>query len=99
MTVILSKLKFLRGSKLDIFGYTNERKRERHLIQKIIYTIDSISEILNENNHTKIIEFLDIPLSIKGYGHVKEKNMDNAELKWDPALDKIINNHNLKKVS
>jgi len=96
---ILSKLKFLRGSKLDIFGYTNERKRERHLIQKIIYTIDSISEILNENNHSKIIEFLDIPLSIKGYGHVKEKNMDNAELKWDPALDKIINNHNLKKVS
>ena len=89
----------LRGSKLDVFGYTEERKRERKLIDKIFFTVDKISEVLNEENHNKIIDFLDIPLSIKGYGHVKEKNMDEAEAKWDPTLDKIISNNKLKKLA
>ena len=96
---ILSKFKFLRGSKFDVFGYTDERKRERQLVQKILYTVDKISENLNENNHSQIIEFLEIPLSIKGYGHVKEKSMDKAELNWEPNFEKIINNKTLKKVS
>ena len=96
---ILSKFKFLRGSKFDVFGYTNERKRERQLVQKILYTVDQIYENLNENNHSQIIEFLEIPLSIKGYGHVKEKSMDKAELDWKTNFEKIINNKTLKKVS
>ncbi len=96
---VLSYLKFLRGTKLDIFGYTLERKKERALAQKTITTINKISEILNDNNYKKIIEFLDIPLSIKGYGHVKEKNIKIAEEKWDKSFDKILNNQNLKKVS
>ena len=91
--------KFLRGTKLDIFGYTLERKKERALAQKTITTINKISEILNDNNYKKIIEFLDIPLSIKGYGHVKEKNIKIAEQKWDKSFDKILNNQNFKKVS
>ena len=96
---VLSYFKFLRGTKLDIFGYTLERKKERALAQKTITTINKISEILNDNNYKKIIEFLDIPLSIKGYGHVKEKNIKIAEEKWDKSFDKILNNQNLKKVS
>ena len=96
---ILSKFKFLRGSKFDVFGYTDERKRERQLVQKILYTVDQIYENLNENNHSQIIEFLEIPLSIKGYGHVKEKSMDKAELDWKINFEKIINNKSLKKVS
>ena len=96
---ILSKFKFLRGSKFDVFGYTDERKRERQLVQKILYTVDQIYENLNENNHSQIIEFLEIPLSIKGYGHVKEKSMDKAELDWKTNFEKIINNKTLKKVS
>ena len=96
---VLSKFKFLRGSKFDVFGYTDERKRERHLVQKILYTVDQISENLNENNHSQIIEFLEIPLSIKGYGHVKEKSMDKAELDWEPNFEKIIKNKTLKRVS
>ena len=72
---ILSYFKFLRGTKFDVFGYTTERKKERALVQKTINTIHKISEIVDINNHKKIIDFLEIPLSIKGYGHVKEKNM------------------------
>ena len=42
-------------------------------------------------HHKRILDFLEIPLSIKGYGHVKEKNMKIAETKWDTSLEKIIN--------
>ena len=69
------------------------------MAKKTITTIDKISEILNDNNYKKIIEFLDIPLSIKGYGHVKEKNIKIAEQKWDESFDKILNDQSLKKVS
>ena len=96
---ILSSLKFLRNTKFDIFGYTTERKKERALVKKTLNTVNKISNNLNENNFQKFIDFLDIPLSIKGYGHVKEKNMISAENKWDKALDKIIVEKDLKKVS
>ena len=94
---ILSYFKFLRGTKLDIFGYTTERKKERALVQKTINTIHKISEIVDINNHKKIIDFLEIPLSIKGYGHVKEKNMKIADTQWDNSLEKLTNSKNLKK--
>jgi indolepyruvate ferredoxin oxidoreductase len=95
---ILSYLKFLRKTKFDIFGYTTERKKERALFKKTINTINKISDNLSENNYEKIIDFLDIPLSIKGYGHVKEKNMIIAEDKWDKTLDKIFVQKDFKKV-
>jgi indolepyruvate ferredoxin oxidoreductase len=95
---ILSSLKFLRNTKFDIFGYTTERKKERAFVKKTLNTINKISDNLNENNYEKIINFLDIPLSIKGYGHVKEKNMIIAENKWDKTLDKILVQKDLKKV-
>jgi indolepyruvate ferredoxin oxidoreductase len=94
---ILSNFKFLRGTKFDLFGYTAERKSERVLAQKIMNTIIAITENLDQNNHKRILDFLEIPLSIKGYGHVKEKNMKIAETKWDKSLEKIINSRNLKK--
>ena len=96
---ILSSLKFLRNTKFDIFGYTTERKKERALVKKTLNTIEKISDNLNENNYKKIMDFLDIPLSIKGYGHVKEKNMITAEDKWDKTLDRIFLKKNFKKVS
>ena len=96
---IISYFKFLRGTKFDIFGYTTERKKERALVKKTMNTIEQISEVIEEYNYKKIIEFLDIPLSIKGYGHIKEKNMNIAEAKWDQALEKLIKRNDLKKVS
>ena len=68
------------------------------LSRKYFIQLIKFLKILNENNHSQIIEFLEIPLSIKGYGHVKEKSMDKAELDWEPNFEKIINNKTLKKL-
>jgi indolepyruvate ferredoxin oxidoreductase len=75
---ILKNLKFLRGTTFDIFGYTEERKIEKKLIN--IYEED-ISYVINSFESEKLdhfIEFLNWPIEIKGYGHVKSKSIDKA---------------------
>ena len=75
---ILKNLKFLRGTTFDIFGYTEERKTEKKLIN--IYEKD-ISYVINSFESEKFdhfVEFLNWPDQIKGYGHVKSKSIDKA---------------------
>ena len=75
---ILKNLKFLRGTTFDIFGYSEERKTEKKLIN--IYEKD-ISYVINSFESEKFehfIDFLNWPNEIKGYGHVKSKSIDKA---------------------
>ena len=75
---VLKNLKFLRGTTFDIFGYTEERKTEKKLIN--IYEKD-ISYVINSFESEKFdhfVEFLNWPDQIKGYGHVKSKSIDKA---------------------
>ena len=54
---LLSKFKFLRGTKLDPFGYLDERKKERELIRDYKQTIVDIGSKINKSNQKK--EFLE----------------------------------------
>ena len=67
------------------------------MVEKTLTTINKITENIDEHNYKKVIEFLEIPLSIKGYGHVKEKNMKLAETQWEQSLEKLFKNKNFKK--
>ena len=75
---ILAKLKTLRGSVFDIFGYTQERKMERSLIQAYSNKITEICDVLDKNNITVAISIAKYPEKIKGYGPVKENNVTEA---------------------
>ena len=69
---LLAKLKFLRGSWADPFGYTAERQLERRMIEQ--YETLLVSRIMPElaaGNHALAIEIARLPLSIRGFGHVK----------------------------
>ncbi|MDO6679306.1 indolepyruvate ferredoxin oxidoreductase family protein [Shewanella sp. 4_MG-2023] len=72
---VLAKFKFLRGSKLDMFSYTNERKMERQLIKDYQADIKHIIENLNHDNLPLAIEIAQLPQMIKGFGHIKENNI------------------------
>ena len=48
---ILAKLKFLRGTAFDPFGYTAERRMERRLISEYEQLLGEIVEHLTPNNH------------------------------------------------
>ena len=84
---ILSKFKFLRGTLLDPFGKTKERKMERFLINQYINDINKILNELNTKNISLAVQIASIPEMIRGYGHVKEENMIKAEIKRKELLE------------
>ena len=72
---VLAKLKGLRGSPLDIFGWSEERKTERRLIADYEATMASVIAALDGQNHAMAVQIAGLPEQIRGFGHVKEKNL------------------------
>ncbi len=90
---VIAKLRFLRGTALDIFGRTEERKMERQLIADYYGMIDRLLQTLNTGNIALAAEIASIPEHIRGYGHVKEAHFDKAKAReaallkqWDAGL-------------
>ncbi|MBT5074056.1 MAG: indolepyruvate ferredoxin oxidoreductase family protein [Kordiimonadaceae bacterium] len=96
---VMAKLKFLRGGSLDIFGFSDERKMERALIGEYEEHVHLVLDKLNKANYQLCLEILELPMSYKGYGHVKEKNIKSAKIKLNKLLDKLDHNIDLKKAS
>ena len=83
---VLKHLKGLRGSPLDIFGYSEERRTERALIGEYRATVDAVLEGLTSDNHALALELARMPEQIKGFGHVKARNLAAARSKWDGLM-------------
>ena len=79
---LLTRFKGLRGTPLDVFGYTEERRSERALIDSYRASIEEVIAALNAANHAAAIELARIPEQIKGYGHVKERHLLAARRNW-----------------
>ena len=75
---VLAKMRKVRGSWLDPFGYTHERRQERQLIEEYDQTLDELASRLSPANYQVAIELAGIPSKIRGFGHVKERNLAQA---------------------
>ena len=76
---MLARMKHLRGGKLDVFGYTAERRMERKLIADYESMLDEIAAKLSNANHATCVELATIPERMKGFGHVKQANVEGAK--------------------
>jgi len=76
---VLSKLKMLRGTPLDVFGHTDERRAERRLVADYLTMVDAFCSTLSRDNRAVAVELACLPEGIRGFGHVKERNMKAAE--------------------
>ncbi len=83
---LMAKLKGLRGTALDIFGYSAERRMERGLIDELNKTIDTLLETLSNDNLEHAVEIIDLATRVRGYGHVKEKNYQQYRLRLEQQL-------------
>jgi indolepyruvate ferredoxin oxidoreductase len=79
----LAKLKGLRGTALDPFGRTVERRAERALIGEYEQAIEKILGGLTRDNLALAVEIASLPEQIRGYGHVKAKSVIEARRKRD----------------
>ena len=78
---VMSKFKFLRGTFFDLLEKLKERKMERFLIKQYIDDLDLILENVNKKNIPLAIQITSIPEIIRGFGHVKEENINQAQEK------------------
>jgi indolepyruvate ferredoxin oxidoreductase len=76
---LLAKLRGLRGTKLDVFGWTEERRTERRLIGEYLATIDELVARLDHGSHALCTRIAEIPDEIRGFGHVKERSLKKAK--------------------
>ncbi|WP_298930412.1 indolepyruvate ferredoxin oxidoreductase family protein [uncultured Ramlibacter sp.] len=83
---VLARLKGLRGTAFDLFGRTEERRSERALIARYRQSIEHVLTSLDAGKHALALEIARLPEQIKGFGHVKERNLAAASQRWDVLL-------------
>ena len=83
---LLAKLRGLRGSAFDIFGYTAERKHERALIGEYFTTVDELLAKLDRDNLGLAVDIASVPEHIRGYGHIKHAHLDKARTRREQLL-------------
>ena len=73
---VLARLKSLRGTPFDIFGYTAERRMERQLISDFEEMINTTLPGLDGDSYADLLSRIEAYLDIRGYGAVKEQAVD-----------------------
>jgi indolepyruvate ferredoxin oxidoreductase len=76
---LLRRFKGLRGTAFDPFGYTEERRTERKLIADYEAMLSEVSDKLTADNHPLAVGLAVIPEKIRGFGHVKARNLTIAK--------------------
>jgi indolepyruvate ferredoxin oxidoreductase len=83
---LLTRFKSLRGTALDVFGYTEERRTERALIVQYMDTLEELMAGLNANSLPAAIGVAAVAEQIKGFGHVKARHLQAAQQLWQVRL-------------
>jgi indolepyruvate ferredoxin oxidoreductase len=87
----LAKFRFLRGTPLDIFGYSADRKLERDLIAGYEKDVATVLGLLSPVNVDVAVELLSLPDRIRGYGPVKEKAVADAKARYAQLAADLVN--------
>ncbi len=95
---LLAKLKWLRGRRLDPFGYSEERQLERTLIKEYREVIQSLLPHIDPTTYDRAVTIAALPRSIRGFGHVKlaairsyqKRLADQVRRYREPALQVLV---------
>lgn len=91
---ILARMKWLRGTVFDIFGYTEERKQERQLIQDYRAALGNMMSQLSigpagEGRLKQALHLAALPQQVRGFGHVKEKSIHRFKIDLEQSLQEL----------
>jgi len=85
----LKKFRFLRGTPLDPFGYSAERRTERQLIASYRALIETVLSELSPGNHATAVALASIPEKIRGFGPVKQRHLAAAKAEEVALLEQF----------
>ncbi|MBN9329931.1 MAG: indolepyruvate ferredoxin oxidoreductase [Comamonas sp. SCN 67-35] len=83
---VLARMKGLRGTPLDPFGLTAERRMERALIAQYRECIEELLTGLAPDRRELALHIARIPEDIRGYGHVKARYLHGARVRWEALM-------------
>jgi indolepyruvate ferredoxin oxidoreductase len=87
---LLAKGKVLRGGAFDLFGYTQERRMERELVSQFERRVDELAANLTPDRLLVATQIAALPLSMRGYGHVKIANVALARVREAELLHRFM---------
>ena len=85
----ISLFKWLRGSRFDLFSYSKDRRLDLQLIDQYEHDLRLIKHLDLKKDRELILELLNLPSSIKGFGIVKRKNFKTASIQRKNLLEKL----------
>ncbi len=91
--------KRLRGTAFDPFGRTGERRMERELIAHFDGLFDAMANELSTDNQSLAARIAALPMSIRGFGHVKLANLEAAKLREAELLHRFAPSRYAKPAS
>ena len=86
---ILARLRRVRGTALDVFGYAAERRRERALLAEYETMLDSLPDRYSAAAAAKWRELAGLPERIRGFGHVKQRAIEEASARRTVLLSEL----------
>ncbi len=75
---LMARMKGLRGTPLDIFGYQQERRTERRLVSGYAALVEELCSALTAANLEAATELAALPATIRGFGHIKTRTLKKA---------------------
>ncbi|GAA5235707.1 indolepyruvate ferredoxin oxidoreductase family protein [Verticiella sediminum] len=90
---LLARLRFLRGTAFDVFGYAADRRQDRLLIEQYEQTVETILGRLEGGNgavsYDTAVALLSLPEQIRGYGHVRARHIEKTRQRERELLDAL----------
>jgi indolepyruvate ferredoxin oxidoreductase len=87
---VLARLKFLRGSVFDPFGYAAERRTERRLIEEYREGVRAFVARLAPERLERALEYARLPEQIRGFGHVKQRGIEAARRRAAALMAELL---------
>ena len=88
----LERMKRLRGTRLDPFGRTQERRDERAMIEEYAQLVGRLTPFVRAGRTTDATRVAGLADSVRGFAHVKRRNLDRYRVELAAALAALDGN-------
>lgn len=86
---LLARLRFLRGTRFDLFGITAERRKERALVAHYESLVGDLLEQLSAEVYERAVALAELPKMIRGFGHIKETSIQTYREQQAMLMEKL----------
>ncbi|UUP18397.1 indolepyruvate ferredoxin oxidoreductase family protein [Nitratireductor thuwali] len=87
---LLARMRRLRGTTFDPFGYSAERRMERALVGWYQEVVEKALTRLRADNGAEVAELLALPMAIRGYGPVKDAAVKRVKAEVERRLEALM---------